>query len=112
MNTNDIIMEIHGAVLSKIRENCKVSGNKQYAMQISADIIEYAKTIANAFGDDGMINEVEAETINGSFAVIVKKYIPSIENKSVKIAWNGVNLLICKIDGLKSYLAKWFGLVF
>lgn len=115
MNSNKVIVEIHNAAVNKVAENIKITGNKKLAVEIGNAIIKYGNAWTNGLSDDGTLDKTEIDIINSAFLYIVEKYIPSIDNAAVGIAYNGVTNRFLKLfgiyfKGLKSHLNDWFKL--
>lgn len=106
MTTNEIYGEIHDHIIIKVKEQCAIDGNKQKAVAIANDIMDYAKALCDAFADDGHISEEEEAKIDGAFRIILEKNVPKVDGIGVSLAWNG----ILWWKGIKHYLNKWFNL--
>ena len=110
MTTNDILVEIHDALVEKAATRIKVDGKAKVAAEIGNAIIEYGKCWTEGLSDDGALSKEEAAAIRAKFNTIVTAHVPSYEGSGVNIAWNGLSLFGLGWKGLKSYLNKWFGL--
>lgn len=110
MSTNDILCEIHAALVAKARERCKVEGNNKAALEIADAVMAYGKLWSEAFANDGAIDDLEEKSIVTKGECFIRFRIPSIDNAGVKIAWNGLSLFGIGWVGLKAKLSEWFGL--
>lgn len=110
MCTNDILCEIHAALVAKARERCRIEGNNKAALEIADAMMAYGKLWSEAFANDGVISLSEEKTICAEGEKIIRSRIPSIDNSGVKIAWNGLSLFGIGWVGLKAKLKDWFGL--
>ena len=111
MNTNDAIKQVHAALVAKAKAKCAVDGSNRLAVDIGAKLADYGKEWAEAFGNDGVLDDSEEAVINRKFAVIVDNYIPKKDGILVDKAWNGFSFCLIKVfKGVKNYLNEWFGL--
>ena len=110
MNTNDMLKDVHAALVKKAAEKCAVEGSAKTAIQIGRDIVAYGQAWMDAFADDGKVSEEEKDKILFAFADILDKHVPAAENSAVKIAWNGLSIFGIGWAGLRKKLNEWFGL--
>ena len=111
MNTNDAIKQVHAALVAKAKAKCAVEGNNRLAVDIGAKLADYGKEWAEAFSNDGVIDDSEEDALNRKFAAIVDNYIPKKEGVLVEKAWNGFTFCFVTVfKGVKNYLNEWFGL--
>lgn len=110
MSTNDILCELHAALVAKARERCRVAGNNKTAIEIADALMNYGKLWSEAFANDGAMDDVEQLAIIAKGDEIIRSKVPSINNSGVKIAWNGLSLFGIGRSGLKAKLREWFGL--
>lgn len=110
MTTNDILKEVHGALVKKAQTRIAIEGKAKVAAEIGDAIIEYGKLWTEGLADDGTLSDEEAAKIQTKFAALVDTHIPSCEGTGVNIAWNGLSLFGLGWKGIKAYLVKWFGL--
>ena len=111
MDTNDAIKQIHAALVAKAKRRCSVDGSNRLALDIGARLADYGKAWAEAFGNDGVLDDAEEGVLNRQFDVIVDKYIPKKDGILVEKAWNGFSILFINVfKGVKNYLNEWFGL--
>ena len=110
MSTNDILCELHAALVAKARERCRVEGDNRTALEIAGALIDYGKLWSEAFANDGVMDDAEELAIIAKGDEIIRNKVPSIENSGVKIAWNGLSLFGIGWSGLKAKLREWFGL--
>lgn len=109
MESNEILKQIHAAVVAKAAEKCRVEGSAKTAIEIGREIVAYGQSWIDAFADDGTISGEEATRINAAFGGLVDKRIPNVSGKTVGIAWNGLSFLGLGWKGVKFYVNKWFG---
>jgi hypothetical protein len=110
MDTNNILKDIHAALVEKAAAKCRVEGSAATAIRIGRDIVAYGQTWIDAFADDGKISEAEKDNILAAFSDVVEKHLPPVDNSAVKIAWNGLSIFGIGWAGLRSKLNDWFGL--
>lgn len=110
MNTNDILKEVHAALVDKAAQKCAVKGNAKNAIQIGRDIVAYGQQWMDAFADDGTVSEAEKDKIQIAFSNILDRHVPAVDNSAVKIAWNGLSFFGLGWAGLRKKLNEWFGL--
>ena len=110
MTTNEICGEIHDHIIIKVKEQCSIDGNNKKAIALADDLMAYAKTISEAFADDGRISDIEEAKIDGAFRIFLDKNVPTVGGMGVSLAWNGINLIVWSFKGIKHYLNKWFNL--
>lgn len=112
MSTNDILCELHAAIISKTRERCRVEGNNKAAVEIVDAVMAYGKLLSESFANDGIIDEAEERLLCEKGSEIIRENIPSVESASVGIAWNGISLFGIGWVGLRKKFAEWFCLKF
>lgn len=110
MNTNEILKEIHGALVEKAKARIAIEGKAKVAAEIGNAVILYGKLWTEGLADDGTLSDEEAAKIKTMFAALADTHIPSYDGTGVKIAWGGLSLFGIGWKGLKHYLAKWFKL--
>lgn len=110
MDTNNILKEVHAALVEKAAAKCAVEGNAKTAIQIGRDIVAYGQAWMDAFADDGKVSDKEKDNILIAFAGILDKHVPTVENSAVKIAWNGLSFFGIGWAGLRKKLNEWFAL--
>lgn len=109
MDTNNILKDIHAALVEKAAAKCRVEGSAATAIRIGRDIVAYGQSWIDAFADDGTITGEEATRINEAFGGLVDKRVPNVGGATVGIAWNGLSFLGIGWKGAKHYINKWFG---
>ena len=77
--------------------------------------IAYGQQWAESFADDGRLTNDECVKIKDAFDEVLDRYVPSLENPAVSVAYNGVDnwflrLVGIRFEGIKHYLNSWFGL--
>lgn len=110
MNTNEILKEVHAALVEKAKARIAIEGKAKVAAEIGNAIIDYGKLWSKGLADDGVLSDEECEKIKTKFAALADAHIPSYDGTGVKIAWSGLSLFGIGWKGLKHYLAKWFKL--
>ena len=110
MNTNDILREIHAALVEKAKERIAIEGKAKVAAEIGNAIIDYGKLWTEGLADDGKLSIDECLKIKQRFDGLVCTHVPAYSGSGVGIAWNGLSFLGLGWKGLKHYLAKWFKL--
>ena len=108
MTTGDMIMEVHKALIAKMKERCAIDGSKLEILRSTEKFGEYVGLIRDSFSDDGKLDGKEEAAINAKMQEIVDAYIPKVSGFGVSIAWNGLSFIGWK--GIRSYIAKWFKL--
>lgn len=110
MNTNEILKNLHDALVAKAQECVAVEGKAKVATEIGNAIIDYGKMWTEGLSDNGRLSDAECWAIDAKFAELVDKHVPSADGAGVKIAWNGISIFGLGWKGLKAYVNKWFGL--
>ena len=111
MNTNDAIKQVHAALVAKAKRRCSVDGSNRLALDIGARLADYGKEWAEAFGNDGKLDDDEERALNAKFNSIIDAYLPNKDGILVEKAWNGFSILFINVfKGVKNYLNEWFGL--
>ena len=111
MDTNDAIKQIHAALVAKAKAKCSVDGNNKFALEVGGKVAEYGSAWAEAFGNDGKLDDDEERALNAKFNSIIDAYLPNKDGILVEKAWNGFSILFINVfKGVKSYLNEWFGL--
>ena len=111
MDTNDAIKQIHAALVANAKKRCAVNGNNKLALEIGGKVGDYGSAWAEAFGNDGKLDDGEERALNAKFNAIVDAYLPKKDGILVEKAWNGFSILFINVfKGIKNYLNEWFGL--
>ena len=111
MDTNDAIKQIHAALVAKAKRRCSVDGSNRLALDIGAKLADYGKAWAEAFRNDGVLDDDEEDALIKQFDEIVDEYIPNKDGILVEKAWNGFTFCFVTVfKGVKNYLNEWFGL--
>lgn len=111
MDTNDAIKKVHAALVAKAKAKCSVDGNNKFALEVGGKVAEYGSAWAEAFGNDGKLDDDEERALNAKFNSIIDAYLPNKDGILVEKAWNGFSILFINVfKGVKSYLNEWFGL--
>lgn len=115
MKTNEVLSNIHGAAVKKAAAQCAVEGDALRAIEISNAIIAYGQQWAESFADDGKLSDAECAKIQAAFDAMLDKYVPSLDNPAVSIAYEGMSGWFLKLfgiewKGIRYYLNQWFGL--
>ena len=71
MNTNDAIKQIHAALVAKAKKRCAVDGNNKFALEVGGKVAEYGSAWAEAFGNDGKLDDDEERALKAKFNSII-----------------------------------------
>lgn len=110
MTTNEILKEIHAALVEKAAQRIAIEGKAKVAAEIGNAIIDYGKLWTKGLSNDGKLSGDETEKITGKFDALIDEHVPAYSGSGVGIAWNGLSFFGLGWKGLKHYLAKWFKL--
>lgn len=110
MTTNEILKEVHAALVEKAAQRIAIEGKAKVAAEIGSAIIDYGKLWTEGLADDGKLSSDEAKKITMKFDSLVDTHVPSYGGTGVNIAWNGLTIFGLGWVGLRKYLAKWFKL--
>lgn len=109
-STNDILKELHDALVEKAQVRVAVEGKAKVATEIGNAIIDYGKMWTEGLSDDGRLSDAERTAIDAKFASLIDAHVPAAEGTAVGIVWNGLTIFGFGWKGLKRYINKWFGL--
>ena len=111
MDTNDAIKQIHAALVAKAKAKCSVDGNNKFALEVGGKVAEYGSAWAEAFGNDGKLDDDEERALNAKFNSIIDAYLPNKDGILVEKAWNGFFFFFINVfEGVKDYLYEGFDL--
>lgn len=111
MDTNDAIKQVHAALVAKAKAKCSVDGNNKFALEVGGKVAEYGSAWAEAFGNDGKLDDDEERQLVAKFNAIVDAYLPKKDGVLVEKAWHGFTFCFVTVfRGVKNYLNEWFGL--
>lgn len=110
MNSNDILKQLHDALVAKAQERIAVEGKAMVATEIGNAIIDYGKMWTEGLSDDGRLSDAECIAIDAKFASLIDAHVPSVSGAAVGVAWNGLSFFGIGWKGLKHFCNKWFGL--
>ena len=110
MTTNDILKEVHAAMVTKVAERCKTGDKGKIAAEIGTAIIDYGKTWTEGIADDGELSSEERMRICAKFAEIIDAKVPAADGLGVSAAYNGITFFGLGFKGIKYYLNTWFNL--
>jgi len=112
MDTNDILVEIHAALVRKAEDRIAIEGKAKVAAEIGNAIIDYGKLWTKGLADDGRLSPGECNAIAEKFNALVKAHVPAYSGSGVKYAWEGLTFFGIGWSGLKAKLRDWFKLDF
>ena len=111
MTTNDILAEIHAALVDKVQALGTAGERTKLAADIGAALSRYANLWTEAYANDAKVDDIEADLIKKEGARHIYR-LPYVESRAVKWAWEGKRILFWKIPSVKAILADKFGLKF
>ena len=111
MTTNDILAQIHAALVDKVQSLGTAGERAKLAADIGAALTRYANLWTEAYANDAKVDEIEADLIKKEGARHIYR-LPCIDSWAVKWAWEGKRILFWKIPSVRSILADKFALKF
>lgn len=91
-NTNDILKELHDALVAKAQVRVAVEGKAKVATEIGNAIIDYGRMWTEGLADDGRLSDEERNAIDAKFASLIDAHVHAADGTAVGIVWKGLTI--------------------